>query len=437
MISRVGAVSGVSLVLSLIFVMILAAFSGYSEILAAGVRICLLAPKVVLWLSTHSTTDNSMHRGERARLRRLGMSVHRTLGDQLYRHGISRRGFLKFCASLTSLMALPPNMRSAVAAALENARRPSVIWLSFQECTGCTESLTRAHAPTIEGLMFEALSLDYHHTLQAASGQGAEQCREEAIEANWGKYLCVVDGSIPIGNPGYSTIAGISNVEMLRKTAAGANAIIAVGSCAAFGGLPHAYPNPTGAVPVSHIVKDKPIINVSGCPPIPMVISGVLAHFLTFDSLPDLDSVGRPRAFFGQSIHDRCYRRPFYDKGLFAESFDDEGARKGWCLYKLGCKGPMTYNACATIKWNQGTSFPIESGHGCLGCSEPEFWDAGGFYKALSVPTADVTQTAAYTAAAGAAPGLAAGAFYRRYKRKREAQHEPVSADDLEGGGKP
>jgi hydrogenase small subunit len=111
-----------------------------------------------------------------------------------------------------------------------------------------------------------------------------------------------------------------------------------------------------------------------------------LAHFLTFGSLPELDSKGRPKAFYGETIHDRCYRRPFYDQGKFAKTFDDEGARNGWCLFELGCKGPVTYNACATVKWNGGTSWPVESGHGCLGCSEPDFWDAGGFYKALSMP---------------------------------------------------
>jgi hydrogenase small subunit len=360
------------------------------------------------------------------------MKTRETLGESLRRQGISRRGFLKFCTATASMMALPPTLVSAVAGALEQARRPSVIWLSFQECTGCTESLTRSHAPTVESLIFDFISLDYHHTLQAASGDAAEAAREAAMHENDGKYLVVVDGSIPLANPGYSTIAGISNVDMLKETAAGAAAIIAVGTCAAFGGLPHARPNPTGAVAVSDIITDKPIINVSGCPPVPTVITGVLAHFLTFGGIPELDRYGRPKVFFGTSIHDRCYRRPFYDKGLFANTFDDEGARKGWCLYRLGCKGPMTYNACATAKWNQGTSWPVESGHGCLGCSEPNFWDVGGFYRALSVPTGEVTRNTAYAAAAGVALGAAAGALNRSRKQAAKAKHEPLTVDELE-----
>ncbi len=354
-----------------------------------------------------------------------------TVGEALRRQGVSRRGFLKFCATTASLMALPPAMIPRIARALETARRPSVIWLSFQECTGCTESLTRSHAPTVEGLIFDAISLDYHHTLQAAAGHGAEEAREEAMKENHGNYVLVVDGSIPLDNPGYSTIAGISNLDMLKEAAEGAAAIISVGSCAAFGGIPHADPNPTGAASVRDIITDKPVVNVPGCPPIPTVITGVLAHFLTFGGLPELDDLGRPTAFYGQSIHDRCYRRPFYDKGQFAETFDDEGAKKGWCLYKLGCKGPTTYNACAVTKWNDGTSFPIESGHPCLGCSEPDFWDAGSFYEALSTPTEKIAQTAVYAAAAGVAAGVAAGALNKASKKRALSNHQTTTLDDL------
>ena len=352
------------------------------------------------------------------------MRKDQTLGDYLRTQGVSRRGFLKFCSATASLMALPPSAVAQVAEALATARRPSVIWLSFQECTGCTESLTRSHAPTVESLIFDAISLDYHHTLQAAAGHGAEEAREVAMEENKGEYILVVDGSIPLDNPAYSTIAGISNLDMLKEASEHCYAIVAVGTCAAFGGLPGAQPNPTGAVAVSDIIKDKPIINVSGCPPIPVVITGVLAHFLTFGTIPELDALGRPTAFFGQNIHDRCYRRPFYERGEFAETFDDEGARKGWCLYKVGCKGPITYNACATLKWNQGTGFPIQAGHGCIACSEPQFWDKGGFYDPLSVGQWGTREALLGAAAAGAALGVGSALAARRRKKKALAEEE-------------
>ena len=356
-----------------------------------------------------------------------------TMLELLRRQGVSRRGFLKFCAATASMMALPPSMAAVVAEAMATARRPTVIWLSFQECTGCTESLTRSHSPSLENLIFDTISLDYHETLQAAAGTAAEEAREQAMKAAWGKYLVLVDGSISAKDGGvYSTGGGKSNLETLKEVAEGAAAIVSIGTCAAYGGLPYAKPNPTGAVPVSEIITDKPIINVPGCPPIPVVMTGVLTHYMTFGTIPELDEMGRPKAFFGESIHDRCYRRPFYDRGLFAKTFDDEGARNGWCLFELGCKGPTTHNACATTKWNEGTSFPIQSGHGCLGCSEPNFWDAGSFYKALSTPITPVTGAAAAAVAVGAATGVAVALANRRSKTRARTQHQTVTIDDLE-----
>ncbi len=287
------------------------------------------------------------------------------------------------CATLAAAFSLPASDAPRLAETLKRAPRPSVIWLSMQECTGCAEALTRSYLPALEDLIFDFISLDYQHTLQAASGEAAELARESAMQEHYGRYLLVVDGSVPLGNPGYSTIAGISNLQLLEEVSKGAAAVLCVGTCAAYGGLPAAIPNPTGAVAIGDLVRDKPVINIPGCPPIPEVITGVIAYYLLFGTVPELDNLGRPKAFYGKSIHQRCYRRPFFERGLFAESFDDAGARKGWCLYKLGCKGPSTYNACSTMKWNQGVSNPVLSGHGCIGCSEPGFWDCGSVYSAL------------------------------------------------------
>lgn len=343
-----------------------------------------------------------------------------TIGEAMLAQGISRRSLLKYTGYLASILALPPMASRAMADALASAKRQSVIWLSFQECTGCTESLTRSFNPTIEDMIFNLISLDYQETLMAASGFAAEAAMQEARAANKGKYVLVVDGSVSTAAGGvYSTNAGRSNLETLKELAADAAAVLSVGTCAAFGGIPMAAPNPTGAVPVSDIVTDKPVINISGCPPIPEAIAGTIAYIITFGGLPELDHLNRPKAFFGDSIHDRCYRRPFYDKGQFAKSFDDEGARNGWCLYEVGCKGPVTYNACATLKWNGGVSFPIQSGHGCIGCSEPGFWDRGGFYKPLSASVMGNSSIIGAAAVAGVAAGAASAALAR--KRRKDA----------------
>ena len=354
------------------------------------------------------------------------MSERDTIGELLLRRGVSRRALLKYTTYLATVMALPPLASRVMADALAKARRQSVIWLSFQECTGCTESLTRSFSPTIEDMIFNLISLDYHEALQAVSGAAAEEARLAAMKENQGKYVVVVDGSVSTRDGGvYSTSGGKTNLEVLKETAEHALALISVGTCAAFGGIPHANPNPTGALPVSDIITDKPVINISGCPPIAEAMAGTIAYLITFGKLPDLDHLNRPKAFFGDSIHDRCYRRPFYDKGLFAKSFDDEGARKGWCLYEVGCKGPVTYNACATLKWNGGVSFPIQSGHGCLGCSEPNFWDKGGFYRPLSSHAGNPAAIIGGAVAVGAAAGVASALLARR--RKQQAAKESQS----------
>jgi hydrogenase small subunit len=358
------------------------------------------------------------------------MSGSQTVGELLTECGVSRRALLKYTTYLATLLALPPGAAGAMAEGLARARRQAVIWLSFQECTGCTESLTRAFSPTLEDLIFNFISLDYHHTLMAVSGEAAENARLQSMAENKGKYIVVVDGSVPTKHGGaYSTIAGRSNLQTLQETAKDAAAILSIGTCAAFGGLPQAAPNPTGAVAISEIVKDKPIVNIPGCPPIPEAMTGTVAHFLSFGKLPELDELHRPKAFFGETIHDRCYRRPFYERGLFAKRFDDEGARQGWCLYELGCKGPVAYNACATLKWNGGTSFPIQSGHGCLGCSEPNFWDKGGFYRPLPALTASMARPAAAAAAAGAVLGAGAAALARAQQQARSSSPEDGSAN--------
>ena len=327
-----------------------------------------------------------------------------TIYDEMKKKGVSRRDFMKFCgvvAGAMGLNALPPLQASGlpesldrpaptaelVAHALQTKARVPVIWLEFQDCAGCSEALTRSQSPTLVDLVLNQITVEYHETLSAAAGFQVEEAKQAAMKKYAGQYILVVEGSIsPIDDGIYCTIGGKSSLDLLKEAAAGAAAIVATGNCASYGGLPKADPNPTGAVSVSDIIKDKPIINIPGCPAIPEAFTGTLAHFLVFGTLPALDSLGRPLAFYAQTIHDRCLRRPFYEAGKFANTFDDEGAQKGWCLYKLGCKGPTTYNACASIKWMGGLSFPVQSGHPCLGCSEPNFWDGGGFYQGQSAP---------------------------------------------------
>ncbi len=307
----------------------------------------------------------------------------KTLYEEIREKGYSRRDFMKFCGAMAAMLGLEASGIAQVAKALETKARLPVLWMHFQECTCCSESFIRASHPIVGDVVLDKVSLDYTETLMAAAGHQAEKSLHDTMTNYHGEYLLMVEGSIPTKNPGYCTIGGRSAEDILKEVAEGAKAVIAWGNCASAGCVQAAAPNPTGAQAVHKVIRGKPVINVQGCPPIAEVMVGIVVHLLTFDRIPQLDALKRPKAFYSTRVHDTCYRRPNYDAGLYVESFDDDNARKGYCLYKMGCRGPNTYNACGVIKWNNGVSFPIQSGHPCIGCSEANFWDSGPFYNHL------------------------------------------------------
>ncbi len=288
------------------------------------------------------------------------------------RLGISRRSFLQMMAAMAATMGLPKGAEAAMAKAVATKKRPSVIWLHFQECTGCTESLLRAEHPTLEKLILDIISLDYHETLFAAAGHQAEAARRSAMKANKGKYILVVEGAIPTRDNGiYCKVGGQTAIEMLKECAADAAAVVAIGSCASWGGMPSTPPNPTGAKSAGEVLG-KVIPNIPGCPPNPYNFLSTVVHFLTFGKLPDVDDTGRPRFAYSRLIHENCERRAHFDAGRFALEFGDEGHRRGYCLYKLGCKGPETHANCPAILFGDvgNASWPVGTGHPCIGCTE-------------------------------------------------------------------
>jgi len=303
--------------------------------------------------------------------------------------GVSRRDFIKFCSAVAAAMGLPLGMGEKIAEAVTSPKRPPVLWLSAQECTGCTESLLRATHPTLEKLILELISLDYHETLNAGAGHQAEEARITSMKENKGKYILVVDGSIPVKDGGiYCKIAGKTALSLLEEMGSQAAAVIAIGSCASWGGIPSADPNPTGATPAHVVLKNKgittPVVNIPGCPPNPYNFLSTVLYFLTFKKLPELDDQARPKFAYGRIIHENCERRPHFDAGRFAVQFGDEGHRKGYCLYKLGCKGPETFNNCSIQLFGDvgSASWPVGTGHPCFGCSEKGV----GFTLALHSP---------------------------------------------------
>ena len=320
-----------------------------------------------------------------------------TLTDTLENRGISRRSFLTFCSTMAATLALPVSFGAKIANAMETTdNRPSVVWLEFQDCAGDSESFLRASRPTAADVVLDVLSVDYHETIMSAAGHQAEAAKAATLKK--GGHIVIVEGSIPVAQGGiHCTIGGRTAIDILREAAQGAAAIIAVGTCAAYGGIAAGEPNPTQAKGVSEIIPGATIINLPGCPMNVVNLTATVVHFLTFGALPSLDKHGRPLFAYGKRIHDNCERRGHFDQGQFTEEWNDHGHKQGWCLYKMGCKGPSTFHNCPTVQWNDGQSWPVKAGHPCVGCSEPNFWDTmGPFYDRLpDVPGygADVTAT--------------------------------------------
>jgi len=296
--------------------------------------------------------------------------------EKLAQRGVTRRDFMKYCTALTATMGLSaayvPKVAQVFAAP---AQRPPVIWLHFGECTGCSEGLFRSQYPYVDDLVLEVLSVEYHETIMAAAGHQAEDQLRSAIKKYEGKYICVVEGAVATKfDGGYGKISDRTFLEIAKDVCPKAAATICIGTCSSYGGIQKAAPNPGGYMGVGEAIGIK-TLNIPGCPPNPVNFVGTVVNYLLLGKLPDLDELGRPLFAYGKTIHDQCPRRGHFENDEYVEEFGSPEAAMGYCLYKMGCKGPDTYNNCPIAKFNDGTSWPVEAGHPCIGCSEPDFWD--------------------------------------------------------------
>jgi hydrogenase small subunit len=273
-----------------------------------------------------------------------------------------------------------------------------LVWLPAAACTGCSISLLNSASPTIKNILVDQIvpgvhiNLRFHPTIMAGAGEQVIKALEDTMTLKKGTYVLAVDGAIPTGpTVGYCVMGERNgkpvNIETrFTELAENALAILAVGTCAAFGGIPAAPPNPSNSQPVRKVLEakgiKKPLINIPGCPPHPDWFVGTVASIL-LKGLPkpeELDDNLRPLAFYGKLIHENCPRRAYFDEGKFAQKFGDEG-----CLYELGCKGPITYADCPTRHWNSGTNWVIGAGSPCLGCTQPEFTGYAFYEKLVDV----------------------------------------------------
>jgi hydrogenase small subunit len=359
--------------------------------------------------------------------------------QELESRGVSRREFVLFCTAMAGALALPKSVGARIAAEIQQTEKPVLVWLEFQDCAGNTESFLRASRPTAAEIVLDTLSVDYHETIMAAAGHQAEEALHQTIEQHKGSYIAVVEGSIPTGAGGaYCTIGGRSALEIAREVCGGAAATIAIGTCATYGGLPAAAPNPTGALGVADAVPGlKNLINLPACPANVENLTALIVYYLTFKHLPPLDAYRRPLFAYGKSIHDNCERRAHFDAGQYVEAWGDEAHRTGYCLYKMGCKGPVTFQNCPNVRWNGGTNWPIGCGHPCIGCAEPDFWDKmTPFYRHLEgIPGFGIGSTidqVGLWATVGVAAAFAAHGVVSMGQRYWRQEHHPAAREKAE-----
>lgn len=300
---------------------------------------------------------------------------------------LTRREFLKICSASAVGLGISQLYIPGVVEALEKAAagKPSVIWLQGASCAGCSVSLLNTTHPTIAEVLLKIITLQYHPNVMAGAGEMAISYMDLISEQVRKEFFLVVEGSIPTKDGGiYCTIGEkngkhITMLEAVKVLGAKSKAIIALGTCAAFGGIPAGKPNPTGAMGVKDVIGiGTPTINIPGCPSHPDWLVASLVHVLLY-GLPDLDNYARPKIFFGETIHQNCPNFSYFNNGELAKKFAEKG-----CLIQLGCKGPMTNSDCPLRRWNSGVEWCVGVGAPCISCCNPGFPDeVSPLYTAL------------------------------------------------------
>lgn len=247
----------------------------------------------------------------------------------------------------------------------------NLIWLEAAGCSGNIISLLNTHNPDMVYFLKEMVNLRYNNSLMASQGEVAFKEFLDTLNTN---FILVVEGAVSTEANGlYSVIARyqgklITGMEAIQMAGEKAKYVIAVGTCATFGGISAASPNPSASISVGEFLK-REVINVPGCPVHPDWIIGTLAHLLAF-GVPKLDDRNRPILFYGITIHDQCTRRSFFDKGIFAEKLGDKE-----CMFKIGCRGPVTRTDCPIRRWNDTDNWPVGDNTPCIGCAQEKFPD--------------------------------------------------------------
>ena len=365
--------------------------------------------------------------------------------------GVTRRQFIKYAGATAALLGLSESLVPEIARALEEmtAGKPPVIWIQGQNCTGCSVSFLNSNYPGVAELVLDKLSVRYQPNVSAAAGDVAMKAIEDTAKEMAGKYVLVVEGPIPTAEDGLFCTFGLepntipfngyqrredkTMVSWMNELVPGAAAVIALGNCASFGGIPAANASVTGTKSVQDFVagidKNKPIINIGGCPIHPDWFIGTVLNYLYYKKIPELDQYKRPTLYFGKLIHENCERRASFDAGLFLEDWNDNNPDMKLCLFKMGCKGPVTYADCPIRRWNSGVNWCVGANAPCHGCAEPAFYqDLSPLYNPLPevhfLGLTPMVDTLGWVAAGATAVGIGGHYLYKQLGTKPEGGEE-------------
>ncbi|MEN6414464.1 MAG: hydrogenase small subunit [Veillonellales bacterium] len=249
-----------------------------------------------------------------------------------------------------------------------------VIWLETSDSGDNNIAFMNATYPYLNQVFTDMIDLIYSNTFMAAQGSDALLLLEDTVNHFRGRFTLVVEGAVPTKDRGiYNVIARTKNgpitaLEVVTRLGEAAQYVIAIGTCASFGGASSAAPNVTGSVGVSQVLE-REVINVSGCPVNPDWFVGTLAHLLMYGK-PELDEYNRPKLFYGFTVHRHCQRRSYFDKKDFAKKLGDIE-----CMFSQGCSGPRTSSDCPYRQWINHVSWPVKVNTPCIGCTNRDFPD--------------------------------------------------------------
>jgi hydrogenase small subunit len=292
---------------------------------------------------------------------------------------ISRRSFLKICGASTAALGLSLTDLTRLEQVLANPSGPTVVWLQGSGCTGCSISFLNriaATGPHTAGdVLIDAINLTYHPNLMSLAGDSAVARIEQAYTE--GGYILAVEGGIPTAFDGNACWAWTYNdidvtfQQAVLDLASQAAHILSIGTCASWGGVAAAPPNPTMVQGLSALTG-RTTINIAGCPPHPDWIVWTIAQLLVGNTVA-LDSKGRPTGLFNRTVHSVCPRRESDEAGTYGID------RR--CLEELGCQGPHTTAPCPHTLWNGGVNWCVDANAPCYGCTEPGFPGAVSLYS--------------------------------------------------------